>query len=63
MLADELKQAILNTGKPIYQIAKESGVVQPILSRFMSGKRGLSLETAGKLSRYLNLELKVKLAV
>jgi transcriptional regulator with XRE-family HTH domain len=57
-LSDQLREAIKDTQKPVYVVAKESGVAQAILSRFMAGKRGLRLETAEKLLKYLKMEIR-----
>jgi plasmid maintenance system antidote protein VapI len=57
-LQDVLRAAIRGTGKPIYRIAKESGVPQPSILRFMSGERDIRLETAEKLAASLGLGLK-----
>jgi transcriptional regulator with XRE-family HTH domain len=54
---DELRQAILKSGKTEYRVAKDSGVAQPVLNRFLRGKRGISLATAAKLAAYLRLHL------
>jgi len=56
-LQDVLKAAIRQTGKPLYRIAKESGVSQPIIYRFVSGERDIRLETADKLAAALGLRL------
>ena len=56
-LVDQLREAILNCGQTEYRVAKESGVAQPIVNRFLRGERGISLETAGKLCKYLGLHL------
>ena len=56
-LVEELRQAILNCGETEYRVAKESGVAQPILNRFLRGERGISLETASKVCQYLGLHL------
>ena len=56
-LVEELRQAILNCGETEYRVAKESGVAQPILNRFLRRKRGISLETAAKVCKYLGLHL------
>ena len=56
-LVDELREAILNCGQTEYRVAKESGVAQPILNRFLHGERGVSLETAAKVCKYLGLHL------
>jgi plasmid maintenance system antidote protein VapI len=54
---DELREAIRNSGETEYRVAKESGVAQPILNRFLHGERGVSLETAAKVCKYLGLHL------
>ena len=56
-LVDELREAILHCGQTEYRVAKESGVAQPIVNRFLRGERGISLETAAKLCQYLRLHL------
>lgn len=56
-LSDDLRRAILESGKSIYAVAKESGVSQPTLGRFVNGERGISLETADKLAEYFKLRL------
>jgi len=56
-LVEELQQAILDSGQTEYRVAKESGVAQPILNRFLRGERGISLETAAKVCAYLGLHL------
>jgi plasmid maintenance system antidote protein VapI len=56
-LVDQLREAIANCGETQYRIAKESGVPQPVVNRFMTGGRGISLETAAKLCAYLRLRL------
>jgi len=56
-LVDELRNAILNSGQTEYRVAKESGVAQPVLNRFLRGERGISLNTAAKLCKYLRLHL------
>jgi DNA-binding phage protein len=56
-LVDELRDAIRNSGETEYRVAKESGVAQPILNRFLHGERGVSLETAAKVCKYLGLHL------
>ena len=42
----------------LIKVAKEARVSQPILSRFLSGKRGITLQTAERLCRTLGLELR-----
>lgn len=57
-LPQRLRTAIKQTGKSIYQIAKNSGVAHPVILRFLSGERDIRLETAEKLAQSLGLELK-----
>ena len=56
-LVDQLRQAIVDSGLTQYRIAKDTGVPQPVVNRFVSGERGITLETAGKLCKYLRLRL------
>jgi plasmid maintenance system antidote protein VapI len=56
-LVDQLRQAIADCGETQYRIAKDSGVPQPVVNRFVTGQRGLTLETAAKLASYLRLRL------
>jgi len=57
-IPQRLKNAIKQTGKSVYQVAKDSGVAQPVILRFLSGERDIRLETAEKLAQSLGLELK-----
>jgi len=62
-ISQQIKEAIRESGKTVNQIAVESGVAQPILSRFLSDDdsqhRDIRLETtADKLAAYLGLELR-----
>jgi plasmid maintenance system antidote protein VapI len=56
-LEKEIRTAIKKSGFSIYRLAKESGVSQPILCRFVNGKRGITLATASKLVDTLGLKL------
>ena len=55
-LADILRERMRQTGLPIAVIARETGIVQPVLHRFFKGEQDLTLRTATKLARYLDLE-------
>jgi plasmid maintenance system antidote protein VapI len=57
-LVEVLRREILGAGKSVFAVAKEARVSQPILSRFLSGKRGITLATAERLCRSLGLELR-----
>jgi plasmid maintenance system antidote protein VapI len=56
-LQDVLKEGIHRSGKTLYRLARESGVSQPIIYRFVSGERDIRLETADKLAAALGLKL------
>jgi plasmid maintenance system antidote protein VapI len=57
-LTDTLRQAILNAGVSRYAIAQQTGVSEAALSRFVSGERGLTLESVDRLLPVLGLEVK-----
>jgi ribosome-binding protein aMBF1 (putative translation factor) len=52
-----LKRAIKRSPKTSYQLAKEAGVSQIMVSRFLSGKRDIRLATADRLAHALGLKL------
>lgn len=56
-LARQLQAALRSCGESVYAISKSSGVSAPIIQRFLSGERGITLETAGRLAAYLHLVL------
>ena len=56
-LLDELRDAIEASGKTRYRIAQESGIAESMLSRLMSGERGLSIDALETLADYLGLEI------
>lgn len=56
-LLDELRDAIEASGKTRYRIAQESGIAESVLSRLMSGERGLSIDALETLAEYLGLEI------
>lgn len=58
MLADDLRQAIANSGLTPYAIAKRAQVRPEMVTRFLSGERDLYLETAGKIAAVLGLALR-----
>jgi hypothetical protein len=56
-LIDQLREQIRQDGRSLNQIGKDSGVDAARLSRFMSGKRGLSIEALDELFRVLRLRI------
>ena len=56
-LTDQLREAIDGSGMSRYAVAKAIGLDQSTLSRFMSGKAGLALDTVDRLGELLGLKL------
>jgi transcriptional regulator with XRE-family HTH domain len=56
-LTDEIRLAVDASGQSRYRICKTLGIAESRLSRFMSGKAGLSLETLDRLATLLDLHL------
>ena len=56
-LADQLRDAIAQSGQTIYAVAKGSGIADQVLRRFVNGERDLTLTTADKLMRFFGLKL------
>jgi transcriptional regulator with XRE-family HTH domain len=59
-LSDQVRDAVNGSGLSRYRICREIGLNQGTLSRFMSGKSGLSLESLDRLGELLGLELTIK---
>jgi transcriptional regulator with XRE-family HTH domain len=55
--SDQLRRAVDASGLSRYRIAKLLGVSESLLSRFMSGKGGLSLDTLDALAARLDLRI------
>ena len=56
-LANELRQAINDSGLTHYAIGKASGVDTAVIDRFVSGERDIRLETAGRIAESLGYSL------
>ena len=56
-ISDQLRQAIETCGVTRYRLWQETHVDQATLSRFMSGKTKLTLDSIDRLCAYLGLEL------
>ena len=54
-ISDQIRDAILTASVSRYRIAKDTGVGQPALSRFVHGERGLSIEALDAIGLYLGL--------
>ena len=53
-----LRQAIAKSGLTNYELSKLSGVSEAQLSRFMNGKRTLTIPTAEKIAEHIGVEIK-----
>jgi plasmid maintenance system antidote protein VapI len=58
LFAETIRQAVHDSGRTPYAVAKASGVPQAVLSRFLRGERGVTLGTAERLCLTLGLELR-----
>jgi transcriptional regulator with XRE-family HTH domain len=56
-LADQLRQAITDSGLTMSDISRETEVHRSQLSRFMRGQRDLGLQVADRLCQFLGLSL------
>ena len=56
-LSDQLRDAIRNAGCSRYEICRQTGIDQSVLSKFMSGERGVSLTTVDMLCEFLKVDL------
>jgi transcriptional regulator with XRE-family HTH domain len=56
-LIKQLRGQIRQDGRSLSEIARASGVDAPRLSRFMAGKRGLSIEALDAIFRALRLTI------
>lgn len=52
-----IREAIAASDKSRYRLAKETGISEPHLCRFMAGTKGLSVEALEKLADCLGLEI------
>ncbi len=54
-ISDALRTAIEASPKSVYQICKEAGISQIVVSRFISGERDIRLATADRLAKALGI--------
>jgi hypothetical protein len=55
-LSDQLREAIRNYGS-VYAVARDSGVSQPVLQRFVTDQRDMYLKTADRLAEFFEMKL------
>ena len=58
-LTDQIRAALENCGETRYRVAKNSGLNEPQLCRFMAGA-GISFKALDKLAEHLGLEIVVR---
>jgi plasmid maintenance system antidote protein VapI len=56
-ISEQLRDRITTSQLSPYELAEVSGVDRSVLSRFLTGKRSLTLDTVDKLAEVLNLRL------
>jgi transcriptional regulator with XRE-family HTH domain len=56
-LSDQVRRAVDASGLSRYRIAKEIGMAESTMSRFMSGQGGLSMEYLDALADLLGLDI------
>jgi ribosome-binding protein aMBF1 (putative translation factor) len=59
-LSDEIRNAVNASGMSRYAIAKSLEIAESTMSRFMSGKGGLSMDYIDRLAELLGLHLVTK---
>ncbi len=59
-IEEQLRQAILQSEFSRYRLSKLTGVDHAVLSNFVNRKRSVTMTTAAKLAKALNLELRPK---
>lgn len=55
-----VRRAILSSQMSRYEISKQSGVPESMLSRFVAGSHGMTLQTLEKLRDVLHLEIRIR---
>ena len=55
-ISDQLREAIRRYGS-VYAVARDSGVPQSVLQRFVTEERDIRLETADRLAEFFGLHL------
>lgn len=56
-LSDQLRDAIEAADVSRYRLAKETGVSETSLSRFVAGERGISVDAMDAIGQYLGLSI------
>ena len=59
-MSDQVRRIIATAPISRYQLSKETGVDEAVLSRFVNGKVGVSMVTLDKIGEALDLEVRSK---
>jgi hypothetical protein len=59
--SDQFRDAVLNAEETRYKISKATDISESILSRFVHGKAGLSMDYMDRIAAHLGLEIASKL--
>jgi len=59
-MSDVLRRAIVESGKALIALERETGVQRMSIARFLRGETSLHLDVADKLAAYFGLELRIK---
>lgn len=59
-LSEQLRRIVLNCGESRYSLWIQTGIDQATLSRFINGKRPLTMNALDTLGEHLGLEIVVK---
>jgi hypothetical protein len=56
-LTDQLRQIVVDSGKTLGQITRDTGIDKSALSRFVNGERGVSMVVLNTLGEYFGLRI------
>jgi plasmid maintenance system antidote protein VapI len=57
-MTEVLRRAIIESGKALIALERETGIQRMSLSRFIASKQSLRLDVADRLAAYFGLELR-----
>jgi plasmid maintenance system antidote protein VapI len=60
LFGDQIRQAIRDADCSCYAIWQATGIDQAVLSKFLKGERGMSLESIDKVAHFLDLQIVVR---
>jgi hypothetical protein len=58
-MTEVLRRALAESGIPLIQLERETGIQRMSLSRFLAGRQTLHLDVADELAKFLDLHLVV----